>query len=197
MGKRFVNFIVGCFLVVATIAQSAAAENTIAVNISEWRAVGGFDDPTNSGQTFELPVGTQILGFSWGGLTFTAGGFNWLSDLVFSVTELSSTTSTSGFLDWSPATLDIPGTFGPTSGTWGGLQGQPGPFSAGSPFVVGEYGIYFSVYSSFVTLDPLVIHAGTIYIQTAPIPEASTKALFVGGLIFLVFLIRSARPIRN
>lgn len=156
------------------------------VNLAGWEAVGGFGDPSNTEAFFNIGAGSQVLGFEWSGLTFTAEGVSYQAEFVISVNNAAG----SEFMDAAPADgLDFPGIFGPASGTWG-VDG----LSIGAPFTVADGVLWVTVYDYFDDdgRDALV-NGGTLTIFYAPIPEPGTYGLMALGLLGVAAVARRRR----
>jgi hypothetical protein len=160
----------------ASASAVPATASTLVVNLAGWEAWGGFGNAQNTEAFFNIGAGSQVLGFEWSGLVFTAEGSSYQEEFIISVNDIDG----SEFMDVSPADgLSEPGTFGPSSGTWG-VDG----LSFGAPFTAADGVVWVTVYDYFNDADrDAVVSAGTLTIFYAPIPEPGTYGLMALGLL--------------
>lgn len=196
------KFSIGSALAVATLSMAISApalardsytapsttigSSSIDINLAGWQSVGGFGRPGNSQVFLDVGAGSVITGFEYIGLTYATENGSWLSELTLSVNNVDGTT----FLDWAPSSTNDSGSFGPASGSWGGLTGGPGPFGAGGEFAVADGTLWVTVYEGFD--DPFgdtglvtdaTITAGTLRVFLAPVPEPGTYGMMALGLL--------------
>lgn len=142
------------------------------VNITGWQTYGGFGNVNNSQVFINLGAGTQITGFDFNNLSFSAISPSWRSEFILSVNDSTG----DNFLDFRPSLDDTSGTFGPVSGSWGPLvdQGYGGPFSLAPDGI-----LWVTVYESFNdSTDPdAVVNSGSLRIYYNAVPEPGTAGL--------------------
>jgi len=163
------------------------------VNVAGWSASETFGGQGNSGAGITVDIDTIVLGFDWIDLQYSASGFNWMSDLVISVSGYSGDTGNFEWLEWSPSTIDFPGTSGPLSGYWGGPDGKPGPYTEGSAFMSGPGSVYITIYNAYPLGDSLELQSGVLRIHLAPVPEPASWALFAAGLMTVTLMRRRSQ----
>ncbi len=162
--------------------QAQAA--SITLDLAGWQARGGFGSSGNTGQFVSLPTGATVTGFSYANLAFTTLGDSWLRELVLSVNDAQVPVN---WLDWSPSSLDEPGSFGPASGAWGGATGSNGPFGSTGPFVANAGTVWVTAYLGY-TVPPVGVNIqqGTLQINySTAVPEPGTVGLAVAALLAL------------
>lgn len=162
------------------------------VNVAGWSASEAFGGEANTGAAVTVNIHTIVVGFEWIDLQYSALGFNWLSDLVISVSGYSVGAGNFDWLEWAPSTIDFPGNYGPSSGSWGGGDGKPGPYTGGAAFV-GLGSVYVSVYNAYPQGDALELQSGVLRINLAPVPEPASWGLFAVGMMTITFLRRRSR----
>jgi hypothetical protein len=150
------------------------------VGLAGWQTWGGYGVAANTDISIAAPVGTQIVGVEWIGLTFNTLNGSFLSELVLSVND--SINGTGGFWDFNPSATDAGGTYGPLSGTFA----DPALFGSG-PFTMATSTIYVEAYESFNdggnAVQDAQITAGTLRITYIPVPTPGVLALAgIGGL---------------
>lgn len=187
------------FVLAAALASAfplAAHAESVSVNLSGWNALGDFGDAGNASAFFTLPAGSNVTGFSYAGLLFTANAPSWLNELVISVNNYTGAPLViADFMDWTPSDLAIPGTSAALSGSWGGASGSAGPFGAGFSFTVGEgaNNLWVTVYDSVPdsVFPNASIASGMLTVHyTVPIPEPATYGLLAVGLLGVLLAAR-------
>ena len=161
-----------------------AQATTVTLDLAGWQARGGYGGAGNTGLFVSLPTGATVTGFSYANLAFTTLGDSWLRELVLSVNNAQVPVA---WLDWSPSSLDLPGSFGPASGAWGGATGSNGPFGSTGPFVAPTGTAWVTAYLGY-TVPPVGVNIqqGTLQINyRAAVPEPGTVGLAVAALVAL------------
>lgn len=166
------------------VLQAQAA--SVALDLTGWQARGGYGNAGNTGLFVSLPTGVTVTGFSYANLAFTTLGLgdSWQRELVLSVNDAPMPVA---WLDWSPSSLDAPGSFGPASGVWGGATGSDGPFGSTGPFVSTTGSVWVTAYLGY-TVAPVGVNIqqGTLQVNyRAAVPEPGTVGLAVAALLAL------------
>ena len=174
----------------ATASVSARAD-FIDVDLTGWETYGDFFAvATNTNVFRSIGAGSEVTGSDYSNLSFTTSNGSWLQEFTISVNNSDA----SEWLDWAPSLVDDEGTFGPGSGSWGGLSGGPGiAFGEGAPFITADGDLFITVYESFddpisgddgLLLDATVTSGNLriFYTPAAVVPEASTYAMMLIGL---------------
>jgi len=160
--------------VVALASSSISAKaDYLDVDITGWHTYGGFGNAGNSQVLINLGAGTQITGYDFNNLSFSAISPSWRSEFILSVNDSSGISS---YMDFRPSLDDTSGTFGPVSGSWSLLvdQGYGGPFSLAPDGI-----LWVTVYESFNdSTDPdAVVNSGSLRIYYNAVPEPGTASL--------------------
>ena len=141
------------------------------IDITGWQTYGPFGSVNNSEVFVNLGAGTQITGFDFSNLSFTAISPSWRSEFILSVNDSAG----ANYLDFRPSLDDSPGTFGPVSGSWAPLvdQGYGGAFNLAPDGI-----LWVTVYESFNdAIDPdAVVNSGSLRIYYT-VPEPGTAGL--------------------
>ncbi len=169
-------------------AQAAFQE----LSLAGWNAVDGFGLAGNTQVLLTLPAGSTVIGFDYLDLRFSTAGDSWLSELVLSVNNPAVTE----WLDWRPSTVDGPGSFSATAGSWNGASGAAGPFGSTGAFAVADGMVRVTAYLSYaVPPVGITIEQGSlrIHYDIAPIPEPGTALQMLLGLAGLGATAAAAR----
>lgn len=160
------------FVVLASSGFSAKAAY-LDIDITGWQTYGGFSNAGNSQVLINLGAGTQITGYDFNNLSFTAVSPSWRSEFVLSVNDSSGLSS---YMDFIPSLLDSSGSFGPASGSWSLVANQ----GFGGPFSLAPDGIlWVTVYEAFNdSIDPdAVVNTGSLRVYYNAVPEPATVSL--------------------
>lgn len=180
-------------LTLSSTNTEAQGSQHVDVNIAGWNASETFGGQGNSSATIPIDVGATVLSFEWINLQYSASGFNWVSDLVMSVSTSNDQTGNFEWLEWSPSTIDFPGNYGPSSGSWGSTFGKPGPYTEGGAFTSELGSVYVTVYNAFPQGDTLELQSGVLRIHLAPVPELPPSGLLAIGLLTLTLIRRRSQ----
>ena len=187
------SLFVAAFLALVSLDAEAQGSQFLDVSVAGWNASQAFGSPSNSGTTITIDAERIVVGFDWIDLQYGASGFNWMSDLVISVSGYSGDTGNFEWLEWSPSTIDFPGTYGPSSGSWGGADGKPGPYSEGGAFLPRFGSVFVTVYNAYPQGDALELQSGVLRIHLAPVPEPASWAMMITGFFGLGTVLRASR----
>jgi hypothetical protein len=83
-----------------TILASSAKAAFIDIDLAGWTSNGTFTSGDNSSTTLDLGAFSQITGFDWTDLSFTAHDPSYLSEFVLSLNTSDGVT----YFDWGQAT---------------------------------------------------------------------------------------------
>ena len=170
------------------VGGATAKADYLDINITGWQTYGGFGNAGNSQVLINLGAGTQLTGFDFSDLSFTAVSPSWRSEFILSVNDSTG----DNFLDFRPSLDDTSGTFGPVSGSWSLLvdQGYGGAFSLAPDGI-----LWVTVYEAFNdSTDPdAVVNSGSLRIYYTAVPEPATASLLGLGLLGVTFWRKNRR----
>jgi hypothetical protein len=165
----------------------------IDVNLAGWTSFGDLTRPNNSQTFLNIVPGAMVTGFEFIGLSFSTENGSWLSELVLSVNSSDG----SSWMDWSPSSVDDPGSESGLNGSFGGPVGAPGPFGEGGAFFADDGVLWVTVYDAFDDpagdtglLADAVISSGTLRIYVSAVPEPGSYGMMALGLIGIGAFVR-------
>lgn len=168
----------------ALLLAGAAQAATLDIDLAGFKAFADFDSALNTQIELDIGIGTQVLGFSYRGLSFETANDSFLNELMLSVQNLDG----SEFMDWQPSDVDDVGSASGLAGSW-----VAGATLLGAPFTVADGKLIVRVYDRFDNAGDELdagISAGTLTLRLEPVaqavPEPAGLALLALGALAVV-----------